>query len=192
MLLICLRSRWLGNFMVYKWPVNSGDQRGSWKKIHFRSGRWGKRGYSGSLSSLLHYRWPRWWIPTQDTRGESRKQTFYFLFHEIDNSVDELNMKVLFLGKQKVKIFAGAQRQRGVYRPTGVGRLCNWVPDQNQPLADEFSSFGAYQRTLTLECDHGEPGFVEWVPDEDTPDTVYYQVSERKLLHWQMNSPLAR
>lgn len=89
--------------------------------------------------------------------------------------------------KAKVKIFAGAQRQRGVYRPTGVGRLCNWVPDQNQPLADEFSSFGAYQRTLTLECDHGEPGFVEWVPDEDTPDTVYYQCFTHRYLGWKIN-----
>ncbi|OAD56535.1 Protein Skeletor, isoforms D/E [Eufriesea mexicana] len=92
-----------------------------------------------------------------------------------------------FLGKQKVKIFAGAQRQRGVYRPTGVGRLCNWVPDQNQPLADEFSSFGAYQRTLTLECDQGEPGFVEWTPDEDTPDTVYYQCYTHRYLGWKIN-----
>ncbi|XP_012242502.2 protein Skeletor, isoforms B/C isoform X1 [Bombus impatiens] len=89
--------------------------------------------------------------------------------------------------KAKVKIFAGAQRQRGVYRPTGVGRLCNWVPDQNQPLADEFSSFGAYQRTLTLECDHGEPGFVEWVPDENTPDTVYYQCFTHRYLGWKIN-----
>ncbi|XP_017758174.1 PREDICTED: protein Skeletor, isoforms B/C isoform X1 [Eufriesea mexicana] len=89
--------------------------------------------------------------------------------------------------KAKVKIFAGAQRQRGVYRPTGVGRLCNWVPDQNQPLADEFSSFGAYQRTLTLECDQGEPGFVEWTPDEDTPDTVYYQCYTHRYLGWKIN-----
>ncbi|KAK1125042.1 hypothetical protein K0M31_006380 [Melipona bicolor] len=89
--------------------------------------------------------------------------------------------------KAKVKIFAGAQRQRGVYRPTGVGRLCNWVPDQNQPLADEFSSFGAYQRTLTLECDHGMPGIVEWTPDENTPDTVYYQCFTHRYLGWKIN-----
>ncbi|KAK9294617.1 hypothetical protein QLX08_010840 [Tetragonisca angustula] len=89
--------------------------------------------------------------------------------------------------KAKVKIFAGAQRQRGVYRPTGVGRLCNWVPDQDQPLADEFSSFGAYQRTLTLECDHGVPGVVEWTPDENTPDTVYYQCFTHRYLGWKIN-----
>ncbi|XP_076241241.1 DM13 and DOMON_DOH domain-containing protein skeletor isoform X1 [Calliopsis andreniformis] len=89
--------------------------------------------------------------------------------------------------KAKVKIFAGAERHRGVYRPTGVGRLCNWVPDQNQAPADEFASFGAYQRTLTLECDYGEPGLVEWTPDENTPDTVYYQCFTHRYLGWKIN-----
>ncbi|KAG5335452.1 SKEL1 protein, partial [Acromyrmex charruanus] len=89
--------------------------------------------------------------------------------------------------KAKVKIFAGVRRQRGKIIPTGVGRLCNWVPDQNQPPADEFASFGAYQRTLTLECDHGEPGFVEWTPDENTPDTVYYQCFTHRYLGWKIN-----
>ncbi|XP_026674193.1 protein Skeletor, isoforms B/C isoform X2 [Ceratina calcarata] len=88
--------------------------------------------------------------------------------------------------KAKVKIFAGAQRQRGVYRPTGVGRLCNWVPDQSKP-SDEFSSFGAYQRTLTLECDNGDPGIVQWTPDKNTPDTVYYQCFTHRYLGWKIN-----
>ncbi|XP_018308259.1 protein Skeletor, isoforms B/C isoform X1 [Mycetomoellerius zeteki] len=89
--------------------------------------------------------------------------------------------------KAKVKIFAGVRRQRGKIIPTGVGRLCNWVPDQNQPPADDFASFGAYQRTLTLECDHGEPGIVEWTPDENTPDTVYYQCFTHRYLGWKIN-----
>ncbi|XP_026829942.1 protein Skeletor, isoforms B/C isoform X3 [Ooceraea biroi] len=89
--------------------------------------------------------------------------------------------------KAKVKIFAGVRRQRGKVIPTGVGRLCNWVPDQNQPPADEFASFGAYQRTLVLECDHGEPGIVEWTPDENTPDTVYYQCFTHRYLGWKIN-----
>jgi len=84
-------------------------------------------------------------------------------------------LSVYFL--QAVHIFAGArQNRRGDVYPTGTGRLCNWKPDPNQPPADEFASFGAYQRTLTLECDQGEPGIVQWTPDKNTPDTVYYQV----------------
>ncbi|TGZ43794.1 Uncharacterized protein DBV15_04339 [Temnothorax longispinosus] len=89
--------------------------------------------------------------------------------------------------KAKVKIFAGVRRQRGKVIPTGVGRLCNWVPDENQPPADDFASFGAYQRTLTLECDVGEPGIVEWTPDENTPDTVYYQCFTHRYLGWKIN-----
>lgn len=72
--------------------------------------------------------------------------------------------------------------KQGEVVPTGVGRLCNWNPDPEQS-ADSFASFGAYQRTLTLVCDPGEPGVVQWTPDKDTPDTVYYQVGT-----WQKES----
>lgn len=81
--------------------------------------------------------------------------------------------------KSKVKIFAGVKRQNGsgVLRPTGVGRFCNWQPHPDHD-ADDFSSFGAYQRTLSLVCESDSlPGNVQWTPDENTPDTVYYQVS---------------
>lgn len=78
---------------------------------------------------------------------------------------------------QGVKIFAGVRRARsGELIPTGVGRLCNWTPDKNGPEADEYPSFGAYQRSLTLVCEEGNPGVVTWIPDKNTPDTVYYQV----------------
>ncbi|XP_043479485.1 protein Skeletor, isoforms B/C isoform X1 [Leptopilina heterotoma] len=88
--------------------------------------------------------------------------------------------------RAKVKIFAGVRRQRGTVRPTGVGRFCNWVPDQNSPLADDFASFGAYQRILSLICDPGEPGIVQWTPDENTPDTVYYQCFTHRYLGWKI------
>ena len=41
----------------------------------------------------------------------------------------------------------------------------------------EFTSFDQYTETLTLECDDGQPGTFTWTPDENTPDTVYYQVN---------------
>nr|CAD7199096.1 unnamed protein product [Timema douglasi] len=90
--------------------------------------------------------------------------------------------------RAEVRIFAGAkQTRRGDVYPTGTGRLCNWTPDPKQPPADEFASFGSYQRTLTLECDQGEPGLVEWTPDQNTPDTVYYQCYTHRYLGWRIN-----
>ncbi|KAH9632939.1 hypothetical protein HF086_002761 [Spodoptera exigua] len=80
--------------------------------------------------------------------------------------------------KEGIEIYAGVRRTRtGELMPTGVGRLCNWTPDNAGPEADEFPSFGAYQRSLTLVCEEGNPGVVTWIPDRNTPNTVYYQVS---------------
>lgn len=55
------------------------------------------------------------------------------------------------------------------------------------PTADEFPSFGAYQRSLTLKCDEGEPGIITWTPDKSTPDTVYYQCFTHRHLGWKIN-----
>ena len=73
-------------------------------------------------------------------------------------------------------MFAGVSLDsQGQAQPTATGRLCSWKEDPNQ-RADAHGSFGAYQRTLNLECDEGQPGILQWTPDQDTPDTVYYQV----------------
>ncbi|XP_055385221.1 protein Skeletor, isoforms B/C isoform X2 [Condylostylus longicornis] len=90
--------------------------------------------------------------------------------------------------KNEVKIFAGVHKSRsGKIIPTGVGRLCNWTPDQNLPPADDYQSFGAYQRTLTLICEDGEPGIVTWTPDSNTPDTVYYHCFTHRYLGWKIH-----
>ncbi|XP_049956274.1 protein Skeletor, isoforms D/E-like [Schistocerca serialis cubense] len=90
--------------------------------------------------------------------------------------------------RAEVRIFAGVSvNRRGDVVPTGTGRLCNWTPDPDQPPADEFASFGAYQRSLTLQCDEGEPGVVQWTPGPDTPDTVYYQCFTHRYLGWKIN-----
>jgi hypothetical protein len=57
----------------------------------------------------------------------------------------------------------------------------------NGPSADTYPSFGAYQRSLTLKCDEGEPGIITWTPDRNTPDTVYYQCFSHRYLGWKIN-----
>ncbi|EDW84281.2 uncharacterized protein Dwil_GK13233 [Drosophila willistoni] len=90
--------------------------------------------------------------------------------------------------KKAVRIFAGVHRSRsGQVTPTGVGRLCNWTPDVEGPPADDYQSFGAYQRTLTLKCDAGEPGVISWTPDRNTPDTVYYHCFTHRYLGWKIH-----
>lgn len=90
--------------------------------------------------------------------------------------------------KKNIRIFAGVHRSRsGQIAPTGVGRLCNWTPDVDGPLADDYQSFGAYQRTLTLKCDPGEPGVITWKPDRSTPDTVYYHCFTHRYLGWKIH-----
>ncbi|XP_060880277.1 protein Skeletor, isoforms B/C [Metopolophium dirhodum] len=90
--------------------------------------------------------------------------------------------------RDNIRIFSGVSVSKsGEVIPTGTGRLCNWTPDPQQPSADEFVSFGAYQRTLSLACDNGDPGIVQWTPDADTPDTVYYQCFTHRHLGWKIN-----
>ncbi|XP_046383111.1 protein Skeletor, isoforms B/C [Ischnura elegans] len=90
-----------------------------------------------------------------------------------------------------VQVFAGVEwdPNTGEPRPTATGRLCNWTPDPDKP-ADEATSFGAYQRTLSLVCDEqndGRPGILRWTPDINTPDTVYYQCYTHRYLGWKIN-----
>lgn len=89
---------------------------------------------------------------------------------------------------QNVRVFAGIHRSRsGAVVPSGIGRLCHWTSDLDGPSADDYSSFGAYQRSLTLKCDEGEPGIITWQPDNNTPDTVYYQCFTHRHLGWKIN-----
>ena len=77
---------------------------------------------------------------------------------------------------QRARVFAGVTFDRdGNPAPSASGRLCEWVEDPAHP-SDAFSSFGAYQRTLKLHCEEGQPAILQWTPDSSTPDTVFYQV----------------
>merc|ERR1719297_257693 len=70
--------------------------------------------------------------------------------------------------------------------PSATGRLCEWKEDVKKP-ASRFTSFGAYQRSLSLYCQEGQPGIVQWTPDRRTPDTVYYQCFTHRFLGWKIH-----
>lgn len=79
----------------------------------------------------------------------------YHPFYITDDSIGGYEHKTQ-AEKDGVSIYAGVHRSRnGKVTPIGVGRICNWTPDINGPSADEYSSFGAYQRSLTLKCEEG-------------------------------------
>ncbi|KAG5872439.1 hypothetical protein JTB14_029441 [Gonioctena quinquepunctata] len=89
--------------------------------------------------------------------------------------------------RKDVRVFAGIRKAKdGTVIPTGTGRLCHWTQTGDLD-ADDFQSFGAYQRTLELKCDQGEPGVVQWTPDANTPDTAYYQCFTHRHLGWKIN-----
>lgn len=92
---------------------------------------------------------------------------------------------------QSVNVYAGVEVGRdGVASPTATGRLCEWKQDPAQP-ANSFNSFGAYQRSLTLDCQAGQPGILQWTPDRNTPDTVYYQVNITLMFLFDNNKSLS-
>lgn len=58
---------------------------------------------------------------------------------------------------------------------TVVGRYCEYR-NQLRDRSDEFDTFHDYRETLELFCLNGTAGQFTWKPDQNTPDTVYYQV----------------
>lgn len=89
--------------------------------------------------------------------------------------------------RSRIKVLAGVEQDRdGNPVPTAYGRLCEWKEDPNKP-ANDFTSFGAYQRTLQLDCQEGQPGILQWTPDVNTPDTVYYQCYTHRYLGWKIH-----
>ncbi len=64
--------------------------------------------------------------------------------------------------------------------PPIVGRLCELV-ETPSALASRTSCQDLDDYLSKLEegsgCSQGQAGTLSWTPDENTPDTVYYQVS---------------
>ena len=49
-------------------------------------------------------------------------------------------------------------------------------PSSASTREDCSTTFADYFATLQQVCEAGQPGVLQWTPDKNTPDTVYYQV----------------
>ena len=49
-------------------------------------------------------------------------------------------------------------------------------PSSASTREDCSTTFADYFATLQQVCEAGQPGVLQWTPDMNTPDTVYYQV----------------
>ena len=57
-----------------------------------------------------------------------------------------------------------------------VGTYCEYVQGPNNG-PEKYNTFEAYKDTLTLDCpSFRTSGRLEWTPDRETPDLVYYHV----------------
>ena len=61
--------------------------------------------------------------------------------------------------------------------PTTAGRLCMLTEsDESISIRERCRSLQMYTDSLSTTCRAGSPGTLQWTPNADTPDTVYYQV----------------
>lgn len=79
--------------------------------------------------------------------------------------------------QKKQKVYAGVSYdQEGYPRPTAAGRYCEWAHKSIDRSAD-IDTFAKYLDTLRLECEAGEPAYLNWTVPMDAPDQLYYQVN---------------
>lgn len=86
------------------------------------------------------------------------------------------------------RIFAGvALRPDGQFVPTAEGRLCEWKQtNQTSANPDLYQTFSAYQRSLRLDCLHGQVSTLKFVPDSNTPDLIFYQCYTHRNMGWRI------
>lgn len=78
--------------------------------------------------------------------------------------------------QEKQKVFAGVEYdEQGYPYPTAAGRYCAYT-HRTVDMSAETNTFDDFFKTLTLDCDPGQPARLVWNVANDTPDLVYYQV----------------
>ncbi|KAL5284543.1 hypothetical protein ACFFRR_006683 [Megaselia abdita] len=67
-----------------------------------------------------------------------------------------------------------------------TGRYCEWKHNGVDSWRTS-GSFEDYTRTLYLDCDQGEPGYLNWTVPTDAPDLLYYQCFTHRNLGWKIH-----
>ena len=76
---------------------------------------------------------------------------------------------------QEIIIYAGVDLKTGEPTSDAVGTYCEYVETKDP---EEFKYFGEYRESLKEGCPQDkQSGMLKWTPDADTPNIVYYQVS---------------
>lgn len=65
--------------------------------------------------------------------------------------------------------------QAGYPYPTAAGRYCELAHESIDKSA-ESETFEQFFETLRLQCEPGEPAYLNWTVPMDAPDLLYYQV----------------
>uniref|UniRef100_T1GKL3 Uncharacterized protein n=1 Tax=Megaselia scalaris TaxID=36166 RepID=T1GKL3_MEGSC len=76
------------------------------------------------------------------------------------------------------KVYAGVVYDSDDYpvpMEGATGRYCEWKHKGIDSWAAS-STFEEYTKTLYLDCDPGEPGYINWTVPMNAPDILYYQV----------------
>ncbi|XP_021913275.1 protein Skeletor, isoforms B/C [Zootermopsis nevadensis] len=89
--------------------------------------------------------------------------------------------------QKKQRVFAGVRYDaEGYPYPTAAGHYCEWAHKTIDRSA-EMETFDEYLDTLRLECDDGEPAYLNWTVATETPDLLYYQCYSHTHLGWKIH-----
>ncbi|XP_072384339.1 protein Skeletor, isoforms B/C [Diabrotica undecimpunctata] len=89
--------------------------------------------------------------------------------------------------QKKQKVYAGVEYDNDGYAyPSVAGRYCEWTHKGIDKSA-ESETFEEFTKTLRLECDIGEPAYLNWTVPMDAPDLLYYQCYTHNNLGWKIH-----
>jgi hypothetical protein len=118
----------------------------------------------------------------QDEEDKANYHPFY-----LTNSVQGGRLANNASMQASEKVYAGFSGNT----PTAVGELCMYedsIPQSSMIRENCSTDFGDYFRSLVEKepCSGKNPGFLEWTPDDNTPDLLYYQCATHLNLGWKI------